>query len=71
MNNTATATRTEWAVDPAHSEISFKVRHMMIASVTGKFEKFNASAKTNGEELSGAKFSFSAETASINTNASD
>ncbi len=71
MNNTATATKTTWAIDPAHSEITFKVRHMMIASVTGKFEKFTASAETDGENLEGASFSFSAETASINTNATD
>lgn len=71
MNNTATATKTVWAIDPTHSEITFKVRHMMIASVTGKFEKFTASATTNDETLEEAHLTFSAETASINTNAGD
>jgi len=71
MNNTATLTKTTWAIDNAHSEITFKVRHMMIASVTGKFEQFEASAETEDENLAGAEFSFSAKTASVNTNATD
>jgi polyisoprenoid-binding protein YceI len=71
MNNTATLSKTEWAVDNAHSEITFKVRHMMIASVSGKFEKFTASAETEDHNLAGATLTFSAETASINTNAAD
>ena len=49
MNNTVTAQQTKWGVDPAHSEITFKVRHMMIASVTGQFESFTAIAETNGD----------------------
>ena len=71
MNNTAVATKTTWAIDNAHSEITFKVRHMMIASVTGKFEKFSAHAETEGDSLNGAKLTFSAQTGSINTNAAD
>jgi len=71
MNNTATATKTTWAIDNAHSEITFKVRHMMIASVTGKFEKFTAGAETYGDNLDEATLTFSAETASVNTNAAD
>ncbi len=71
MNNTATATKTMWAVDNAHTEITFKVRHMMIASVSGTFEKFTASAETEGENVVGASLKFSAETASVNTNAPD
>ena len=62
---------TQWAIDSAHSEITFKVRHMMIASVSGKFEKFSGTAETNGDDLAGAKLTFSAETASVNTNSVD
>ncbi len=69
--HTDQATKTTWTIDNAHSEIIFKVRHMMIASVTGKFEKFTASAETEGESLEGAEVKFSAETASINTNSAD
>jgi polyisoprenoid-binding protein YceI len=70
MNNTA-ATKTTWAIDAAHSEITFKVRHMMIASVSGKFEKFTAEAHTDGDKIEGGYITFSAQTASINTNAAD
>ena len=69
MNNTVTAQQTKWGVDPAHSEITFKVRHMMIASVTGQFESFTAIAETNGDSMEGAHFSFSADVASVNTHA--
>ena len=65
MNNTATATKTTWNLDATHSEITFKVRHMMIASVTGKFEQFEASAETEDENLAGAEFSFSAKKSRI------
>lgn len=71
MNNTATLTKTMWALDNAHSEITFKVRHMMIASVTGKFETFTATAETEGDDFTTAQVRFSAETASVNTHAAD
>lgn len=71
MNATATQTKTQWHADAAHSEITFKVRHMMIASVSGKFENFSASAETTESNLANAKLSFSAETESINTGNAD
>ncbi len=58
---------TNWAIDPAHSEINFRVKHMMISTVTGGFETFNAEVETEGENFSNAKISFTADTASINT----
>ena len=68
---TQTATTTAWALDAAHSEINFKVRHMMIASVSGQFEAFTASAETNGDSFEGATIAFSAQTASVNTGNAD
>jgi polyisoprenoid-binding protein YceI len=64
-------TKTHWEIDPAHSEIQFKVKHMMITTVTGSFEKFKGSAETEGDNFEDAEISFSAETASVNTNAPD
>ena len=32
---------TKWILDPTHSEVEFKVRHMMISTVSGKFTKFD------------------------------
>ena len=38
-----TLTKTKWGIDPAHSEIGFKVKHLMIANVRGTFKEFDAS----------------------------
>jgi polyisoprenoid-binding protein YceI len=58
----------KWVLDPAHSEIQFKVKHLMISKVTGQFEKFDASVETEGDDLSTAKVTFSADVNSISTN---
>jgi polyisoprenoid-binding protein YceI len=68
---TATQTRTKWAVDTAHSEITFKVKHMMITNVTGSFGRFSIDAETEGENFESAKIQFSAEPGSINTGNAD
>ncbi|MBF9252736.1 YceI family protein [Pontibacter sp. 172403-2] len=60
---------TKWTVDPAHSEIQFKVKHLMITTVTGYFQKFNLEVETEDEDFE--KFSnltFTADINSINTN---
>jgi polyisoprenoid-binding protein YceI len=51
-----------------HSEIEFKVKHLMISTVTGKFKSFTASAETEGDEFEGAQIKFSADINSIDTN---
>ncbi len=63
--------KTIWKIDPAHSEIQFKAKHLMITTVTGKFEKFDATAETDGDTFDNAAISFEAETASINTGTAD
>lgn len=60
-----------WKIDPTHSEVSFKVKHMMISTVTGNFEKFDAQTESADDDFQNAKFKFSAETASVNTNNQD
>ena len=59
--------KTKWALDLAHSEIQFKVKHMMIATVTGGFDKFDVQVAADNDNFSDAEISFTAETASINT----
>ncbi len=59
---------TKWLIDPAHSEIRFKVKHMMITTVTGSFKEFSAEAETQGEDFSNGRFSFNAASKSIYTN---
>ena len=62
---------TNWKVDSMHSEVGFKVRHMMISNVSGSFGAFDATAATIGDDFSTAKFSFDAQIDSINTGVAD
>ena len=66
-----TLTKTQWKIDGAHSEIGFKVKHMMISTVRGHFDDFTASVESNGDDFSDAQISFTAKTASIHTNNND
>ena len=56
-----------WALDAAHSELQFKVKHMMISHVTGSFTKFEATVTTEESDFTTAKISFAADVNSINT----
>ena len=64
---TATTTATKWAIDPMHSEINFKVKHLMISTVSGKFADFTGNVESENDDFSDAKINFSAQTASIST----
>lgn len=57
----------KWAIDPMHSEIHFKVKHLMINTVTGSFKKFDATLENSADDFSDAKISFTADIASIDT----
>lgn len=59
---------TKWTIDPAHSEIHFKVKHMMVSTVTGAFNEFEGEAETENDDFQGASISFAANIASISTN---
>lgn len=63
-----TTTKTAWQIDPTHSEIQFKVKHLVISTVTGNFTDFEGSIETEGDDFSTAEITFSAKTASVNTN---
>ena len=61
--------KTTWKIDPAHSEVQFKVKHLMITTVTGYFKKFDLDVETEGEDFTKAsKISFTADIDSIDTN---
>jgi polyisoprenoid-binding protein YceI len=62
---------TKWAIDSMHSEIGFKVKHMMITNVSGTFGQFTANATTIGDDFATANFDFSAAVDSINTGVAD
>lgn len=56
-----------WKIDPAHSQIDFAVRHMMISNVRGRFEKFSGNVNFNEEEPEKSSVEAQIEAASINT----
>lgn len=58
---------TKWALDPTHSEVNFKIKHMMISHVSGHFNKFNVTADTEGDDFIKSKISFTADVNSIDT----
>lgn len=61
----------KWSIDPTHSEIGFKVKHMMFTNVSGKFQNFNATIETQEDEFENAKIQFSGDIDSITTGNSD
>ena len=58
---------TKWAIDLTHSEIEFKVKHLMIAHVKGAFKTFDASIYTSGKDFSTADIDLWIDASSITT----
>jgi len=58
---------TTWNIDPAHSEVQFKVKHLVITTVTGRFTNFSGVIHTD-ENFENTDISFEIEAASISTN---
>lgn len=59
--------KSVWAIDPTHSEIGFKVKHMMFTNVSGKFSSFDASVENEDDKFETSAISFSADVNSIDT----
>ena len=60
---------TTWKIDPTHSEVQFKVKHLMITTVTGYFESFDASFETENDDVhTASNIQFTADISSISTN---
>lgn len=63
---------TVWKLDPTHSEVVFKVKHLVITTVTGHFRSFDGTVETeNDSDFSSAKVDFSIDANSIDTNQAD
>lgn len=60
--------KTKWALDPTHSEVHFKVKHLVISTVTGSFKAFDGSFETENDDFSNAQIDFSLDVSSIDTN---
>ena len=67
MKKAAAFEQTKWAIDPAHSEIGFKVRHLMIAHVRGIFKTFDASIFTTGFDFRTSEVDLWIDASTINT----
>ncbi|MEO6852029.1 MAG: YceI family protein [Mucilaginibacter sp.] len=61
-------TATKWVIDPMHSEIQFKVKHLVISTVSGFFKSFEGTVESEDEDFEGAKIDFSIDINSIDTN---
>lgn len=59
---------TKWVLDPAHSELGFKVKHLMVTNVSGSFKNFSVTAETTDDDFANAVVDFSADATSITTN---
>lgn len=56
-----------WKIDPTHSEIGFKVKHLMITNVSGNFRDFEGTVQTNSDDFHDANITFEAHVASVDT----
>ena len=66
----ATETATKWVIDPMHSEVQFKVKHLVISTVSGFFKSFEGELITDGDDFENAEIDFSLDINSIDTNQS-
>lgn len=63
----STEVSTVWKIDPVHSEIEFKVKHLVISTVKGEFMRFDATAEVGGDNFEGADITFEADATSVTT----
>jgi polyisoprenoid-binding protein YceI len=66
-NKTIMAT-TKWVLDPMHSEVQFKVKHLVISTVTGSFKTFEGDLTTDNDDFTNASVNFSLDVNSLDTN---
>ena len=65
----ADTTATKWALDPTHSEVQFKIKHLVISTVTGSFKSFQGSMQSvSDDNFENADVEFSLDVDSIDTN---
>lgn len=57
----------KWVIDPSHSQISFSVRHLVVTTLSGKFDNFSGELLAQNEDFSDSKITFNADITSINT----
>jgi polyisoprenoid-binding protein YceI len=60
-----------YIIDPLHSDVAFRIKHLMISNVNGIFGKFDATMESESEDFEGAKIWFQADVNTISTNITD
>ena len=70
INHKKIMATSKWVLDPMHSEVQFKVKHLVISTVSGFFKSFEGSLETDNEDFTDAKIDFSLDIDSIDTNQS-
>ncbi len=63
----AVSAQTKWNVDASHTNVGFEVDHMVISSVEGEFNSYEATVETNEDDFTNAKINFTIDVASIST----
>ncbi len=59
---------TTWVIDPTHSDVLFKIKHLVISTVTGSFRKFEGTIIVEGDDFNNTKVNFTMDVKSIDTN---
>lgn len=59
--------KVKWGIDPVHSEIAFKVKHLMVTDVKGVFQQYGASIYTTGDDFMTSEIDFWMDPSSVNT----
>lgn len=67
----STTTETLWKIDPTHSEVQFKVKHLVISTVSGSFGSFDGQVEADSDDFENAQATFTADIDSISTNNED
>ncbi|MBI1184751.1 hypothetical protein GC194_10790 [bacterium] len=67
MNTQEVTTKLNWGIDAAHSEIGFKVKHLMVSKVRGTFQRFKGSIATDGNDFEHADIDLTIHADSIQT----
>ncbi len=68
MSETTAPAATKWMLDPMHSEVQFKIKHLVISTVTGSFKTFQGSMLSEGDSFENAQVEFSLDVDSVDTN---
>src|SRR6476660_2760148 len=60
--------KVKWVLDPTHSELGFKIKHLMISNISGVFADFTATVETENDDFSTAQITATIQAASVTTN---